>query len=171
MEKIHARSSISASTVALACCLLLVGCQTAPVPVPGAVDQTDFHGQWGAYRACMVSMTLEAAGLAIRHLDRAPVRDVMPPDLLPGALRRVAEKPPVRLAADPKALAAACVVHAGHLALAEGERELAAEWFALVITRYPESDYASYVTRAMAGLSHITPEITTASARPFAFTR
>jgi hypothetical protein len=151
-------------------CFLLFGCQSMPVQL-SSVDQTDFHGQWGAYRACTASMMLETAGLAIRHLDRSPVRDVMPPDLLPGALRRVAEKPPVRLAADPKALAAACFVHAGHLALAEGERELAAEWFALVITRYPESDYASYVTRAMAGLSRIMPEVTTVSARPVAFVR
>jgi hypothetical protein len=169
MEKVRKSSPSLASTSALTC-FLLVGCQAMSVQL-GAVDQTDFHGQWGAYRACMASANLETAGLAIRHLDKSPVREVTPPELLPDLLKRVAEKPPVRLAADPKALAAACFVHAGHLALAEGERELAAEWFALVITRYPESDYASYVTRAMAGLSRITPEITTVSARPVAFVR
>jgi len=166
MEKVLQRSFISASTLT---CFLLVGCQTMPVQLPGTVDQTDFHGLWGAYRACRASHDLATAGLAIRHLDKAPVREVMIPELLPEALRRVVEKPPVRLAADPKALAADCLLHAGQLALAEGEPELAAEWFFLVIERYPDADYATYAAQARTGLTHTTAGVTTASARPVAF--
>jgi hypothetical protein len=130
---------------------LLAGCQTAPSLTDKAVmDQEAFDRYWGLYQNC------RSADLATIPV-RTPLWEhiaVVPSNL------------PVRLSAAPRALAADCAIHAGNLASMQGEQGLAVEFFSLVIARYQEPDYASYVARAWDGFLRTAPGITTVSARP-----
>jgi hypothetical protein len=135
--------------------LSLAGCQTEFTLVDQAAREQAFDRSWGFYQDC-------------RSADLATILAQTP------RWERMAAAParlPVRLSVDPRALAAACAVRTGNLALEQGEKELAVELFSLVIERYPEADYAYYVAQAWAGLLQTAPDITTASARPVSFTK
>ena len=136
--------------------LFLAGCQAGLHSVDKTVaDQEAFIRSWGLYQDC-------------RNADLATILVQTP------QWERMAARPtrlPVRLSVDPRALAADCAIHAGNLALTQGERELAVELFSLVIERYPDTDYAYYVAQAWDGLLRTAPGITTASARPASFTQ
>jgi hypothetical protein len=137
--------------------LLLTGCQALIPPVDQVAREQAFDRSWEFYRDC-------------RRADLAAILAQAP------RWERLAAAPvqrPVRLSVDPRALAAACAVHTGNLALSQGERELAAELYSLVIDRYPDPDYAYYVAQAWAGLLRTAPGIPTASAsaRPVVFTQ
>jgi hypothetical protein len=135
--------------------LLLTGCQALVQPVDQAAREQAFDRSWGFYQDC------RSADLAT-ILARTPQWE---------RLASAPSQKPVRQSVDRRALAAACAVHTGNLALSQGERELAVEFFSLVIERYPDPDYAYYVARAWDGLLRTAPGITTVSARPAVFTR
>jgi len=136
--------------------LFVAGCQTGMWPADkAALDQEAFERFWGLYQDCR---TADLATI----LARTPQWE------------RMAAPPsgqPVRLSVDPQALAAACAVNAGNLALAQGERELAVELFSLVLDRYTDTTYAFYAGQARDGLLRTVPGATTASASPASFTR
>ncbi len=135
--------------------MFLAGCQALlPTVHQGGLEPAEFDRVWGLYQEC------RSADLAT-VLAKAPRWE---------RLVATPSQKPIRLSVDRRALAAACAVHTGNLALSQGERELAVELFSLVIERYPEPDYAYYVAQAWTGLLQTAPDITTASARPVAFT-
>lgn len=136
--------------------LLLAGCQTGPSLTDKAVmDQEAFDRFWGLYQDCR-SADLGAILVQTPRWERMAA--------VPASL-------PVRLSVDPRALAADCAIHAGNLALMQGEQGLAVEFYSLVIERYPQPDYAYYVARAWDGLLRTAPGFMTASVRPVAFTK
>lgn len=136
--------------------LWLAGCQTASLPVDkGAVNQEAFDRFWGLYQDCRSA----DLGTILVQTPRWEYMAAVPSNL------------PVRLSVDPRALAADCALHAGNLALMQGEQGLAVEFYSLVIERYPQPDYAYYVARAWDGLMRTAPGVITASVRPASFAR
>lgn len=136
--------------------LFLTGCQAGLHSLDKTVaDEEAFARSWGLYQDC------RGADLAT-ILARTPQWERMaaPPARLP-----------VRLSVDPRALAADCALHAGNLALTQGEQGLAVEFFSLVIERYRVEDYAYYVARARDGLLRTAPGIVTATVRPVVFAK
>lgn len=140
----------------LMCLLALAGCQTGLQSVEKSLATEEaFARSWSLYQDCR-SADLETILVRTPQWERmaAPPASV-----------------PVRLSVDPRALAADCAIHAGDLALMQGEQGLAVEFFSLVIERYPQPDYAYYVARAWDGLLRTAPGVITASVRPASFTR
>ncbi len=137
--------------------LLLTGCQLGVLQGPETgMGPDEFARIWGLYQDCRRSDDVATVLAKAPHWER---------------MAATQSRRAVRLSVDPRALAAACAVHTGRVALAQGEEELAVELFSLVIQRYPEPDYAYYVAQARAGLLQTTPEMTPVSARPVSFTR
>jgi len=137
--------------------LLLTGCQLGVLQEPETgMEPAEFARIWGLYQDCRRSDDVATVLAKAPHWER---------------MAATQSRRAVRLSVDPRALAAACAVHTGNLALSQGEGELALELFSLVIQRYPEADYAYYVAQARAGLLRTVPEMTPASARPVSFIR
>ncbi|WP_447980323.1 hypothetical protein [Candidatus Nitrospira bockiana] len=141
--------------------LILSGCQTAkPTAAVGAMDNSGFMSLWKTYRQCQAGTDFETMRLyavqleTIAHQPRA----MLDPDIpLPRVIRRWVSEPANRLAVDPKAMAAACTIRAGHVALSAGRWDVADEMFRAVL-KYPEPGYSYYVTQARGGLAQITVE-------------
>ncbi len=137
--------------------LLLTGCQLGALQGSEiGMEPAEFARIWELYQDCRRSDDVATVLAKAPHWER---------------MAATQSRRAVRLSVDPRALAAACAVHTGRVALAQGESELAVELFSLVIQRYPETDYAYYVAQARAGLLRTVPGIPTVSARPVSFVR
>jgi hypothetical protein len=71
---------------------------------------------------------------------------------LPKQLGRLVSNPTNRFAVDVRAMASACSLHAGQLAIAQGRVDLARDSFATVLTLHPSNDSSYYVTQAQSRL-------------------
>lgn len=98
--------------------LWLSGCQA------GAVGERSpehtFQRMWALYQQCRSVTDLAHVLTAAEHLDqlaREDERNRRPP---PRMLRVMIASPPVRLAADPKAMSAACLTRADQMAAVRG---------------------------------------------------
>jgi hypothetical protein len=107
-------------------CLLLVfclsaGCQSlSPSNQVSVVDPPQFDHLWKAYTRCMTSPDLDTARRQADLLHQAILHESDRTTFLPSTLDRYVEKPPTRLAADPRELATAC---RSHVAKIEHARE------------------------------------------------
>ena len=139
--------------------VVLGGCQTTqPVAKSTALENTAFMRLWTTYRECRSSSDLNAMRGAARQLNQAATirtsgRDFVLP--LPKQIERLVSKPPTRLAVDPKAMAAACTLHAGQAAMEAGRNDVAAEMFRSVIDGHPQAEYAYYVEQARLGFAQV----------------
>jgi hypothetical protein len=132
--------------------LFLTGCQLGVLQGPETgMEPAEFARIWELYQDCRRSDDVAAVLAKAPHWER---------------MATIQSRRAGRLSVDPRALAAACAVHTGHVALAQGETGLAVELFSLVIQRYPEPDYAYYVAQARDGLSQTAPEMAPVSAHP-----
>lgn len=139
--------------------VVLGGCQTTQSTAKStAQENTSFMRLWTTYSECRSSTDLDAMRAAARHLSQAVATStsaqgfVLP---LPELIARLVSKPPTRLAVDPKAMAAACTLHAGHAAVEAGRNDVAAEMFRAVIDSHPQAEYAYYVERARLGFAQV----------------
>jgi hypothetical protein len=151
--------------VILAVCLQ--GCQSLG-GLSGTRDLPEDHFQeaWSLYRRCSLEQDAqEALGFA-DQLSRAALinegRFVLVPDMMVPLI----EPLPVRLAVEPKAMAAACALHAGHLALQAGQSDRAHRLFSLVVRRFHEPSYVFFVNEARAGLELVDRETSNSGAIP-----
>jgi hypothetical protein len=132
--------------------VLLAGCQTGKGPAPSST----FMNLWTTYDHCQSSVDLDTMRADARRLNDAAQTPTGGHDDPIGPLLRPIERwitPSVpRLAADPRAMAAACALHTGQAALTVGRSDLAAEMFTTVIRTYPQASYAYYVDQARWGL-------------------
>ena len=64
-------------------------------------------------------------------------------------------QPASRLAVDVHAMAAACSLHAGNLAVSVGEHDLARNEFRQVLENQTQSDYFYYASQARERLSYL----------------
>ncbi len=93
---------------------LAVACQ-GPAPVPTPPSSSSFEHLWTAYTHCVSTSDADAARRQADVLHQAAHREQDRETFLPRTLDRYVEKPPSRLAADPRALANACRAHADRM--------------------------------------------------------
>jgi hypothetical protein len=143
-----ALTNIKHIAIALGLVTLLSGCQGVQfVKAPAHLDNTTFMTAWDAYRRCQAGTDVEAMRADMQHLA-----DVA--------------KPAPRLAADPKAMAAACALSTGQAALRTERMELAAEIFRAVLRNQSQPEYAYYAEQARIGLNQAELGILFARSRP-----
>lgn len=113
---------------------------------------------WSVYTDCKATSDLDQASSALKRLRTASQpsagdRDdfVLP---LPTNLSRLVSSPTSRVAVDVQAMAAACALHTGELALNQGYEDLAREFLISVITLHQEEN-SYYATRAKTLLAKI----------------
>lgn len=100
-----------------------MGCQSGPSSAPASVtDSASFDRLWTAYTRCVGSSDLDTARSEADLLHRAAYRDQDSRTFLPSTLDRYVERPPIRLAADPRELATACRSHADRIEQARVSR-------------------------------------------------
>jgi hypothetical protein len=139
--------------------MLLAGCQTTPPTVKSSyLDNAAFMNLWRTYRDCESGIDLESMQVAARRLNQvARNPSLLKPAAvpLPKAIQHWVSDPPIRLAVDPKSMAAACSLYTGQAALVAGRHDLAHEMFSAILA---ESDSPSsyYAEQARAGLAQAT---------------
>lgn len=148
------------SLVLLSLLLLLEGCQaTKPIERSAGLDNTVFMNLWGTYSQCQSSTDLDAMRGIVQQLNQAAIiptsgkEFVLP---LPERFERLVSKRSPRLAVDPIAMATACTLYTGQVALNAGRNDVAADMFLSVIQRHLETEYAYYVDQARLGLAQLS---------------
>lgn len=137
--------------------LLASGCQAGPQPKQAGLDNRGFMSLWETYSDCRIASDLNQANVAMKRLAGAAQTQeenegfVLP---LPSKLERLVTNPTYRLAVDVRAMAAACSLHTGQLALGQGRTDFARDAFASVVTLHrEESSY--YVLQAKTFLKEL----------------
>lgn len=133
-----------------------VACQ-APSKGAGAVAaaaRANLMEQWKVYDHCRTSDNTESVLLDALVLHRSIQEERYPelPALL-RPIRRWMDPMPVRLAVDPKAMAAACTLRAADMALEHGWTDIAMQVYRGMIAAYTAPQYAYYVEQARTGLT------------------
>ncbi len=138
---------------------VLGGCQTTrPIVKPEALDNSAFMNLWSTYSHCRLSLDVDAMRADVQRLNQvalAPPPRRHFPIPLPNTIKRLIAHPNPRLAVDPKAMAAACSLHAGQVAQQAGLEQLATDLYHAVVLDYPQSKYAYYVSKAGVGLEQL----------------
>jgi hypothetical protein len=131
--------------------LFASGCQTgSPTPSTG-LDNTGFMSLWQTYSHCRLSSDVSEAQYDMLRLTEASRRKygndgfVLP---LPNKLNHLVSNPTNRFAVDVRAMASACSLHAGQLALDNGELDLAKDLIQTVVTLHPQEESSYYLTQA-----------------------
>ncbi len=159
MQNMKTLSNIKNAVLAMGFVMLLSGCQSVlPVNTATPLDNAGFMTVWDAYRHCQAGTDVDTMRADMKQLSRVAeaqesVRDL--PFSLPDFVKRVMAKPASRLAADPKAMAAACALFTGHAALRAERMDVATEMFRTVLQHHPQPDYAYYVDQARTGLDQV----------------
>ncbi|MGH7233636.1 MAG: hypothetical protein ACREJU_20080 [Nitrospiraceae bacterium] len=139
--------------------LLLAGCQTGhSIDKHAGLDNAGFMSLWDTYSYCKIGTDLTAMHTAAQRLNQLAYRPAIvnaSDSPLPKAIQRWVSEPPARLAVDPKAMAAACSVHTGQVALSVGRHDLADEMFRSVL-QYPAITSPYYIEQARAGLAQVS---------------
>lgn len=132
----------------------LQGCQSLGFD-PGMRDlpEEHFQGLWRVYEHCRVSHDIQAVRGDAEILSQAAFAHEGQAASVPDILASWVETPPVRLAVEPKAMAASCAVQGSHMAWQSGHPELAERLFSFVVRRFHEPPYLFYVSEARAGLA------------------
>ena len=131
----------------------LAGCQ-AVLPdgrVPTSEDR--FQNAWSLYACCLKSsdpIETETAAGRLRRVVQV-IDDARPK--VPGLIERFIDQPPSRLAADPKAMWAACTLHAARTAVTQGHEPAAIGLLHAVLAASSEAESSYYVAQARAQLS------------------
>lgn len=141
-----------ASLLGILC--LASGCQTSPAKATG-IDNPGFMSLWGTYTQCRSTSDVGEAQSAMTTLSGAAQIShqaegfVLP---LPQQLERYVTTPANRLAVDVRAMAAACSLHTGQVALGQGRVDVAKEALTGVITLHDKTDTENYYVAKAAKL-------------------
>jgi hypothetical protein len=112
---------------------------------------------WETYNDCRITSDLTQANVAMKRLTGAAQLQnenegfVLP---LPTKLERLVTNPTFRFAVDVQAMAAACSLHTGLLALEQGRTDFARDVFASVVTLHREKS-SYYVLQAKTFLKEL----------------
>jgi len=132
----------------------LAGCQAILPESRLSTSEDRFQEAWSLYARCLKSSDLieteRTAGL-LRRVVR--IIDGATPSL-PDLVGRFVDPPPSRLAAEPKAMWAACALHAARAAVIEYHAPAAIDLLQAVVAAYPEGESSYYVAQARMNLSH-----------------
>ena len=141
--------------------VMLAGCQTVPQTTQ-VLDNSTFMNLWSTYRHCAsgsdldqlrgdVKALTQATGFRTSHTNFS----VPLPDLV---LQHVSAQPS-RVAADPKAMMAACSIHTAEVALEAGKDEVAVDLMNGLIRSYSKTEYGYYVRQAEMTLHRMQAEV------------
>jgi hypothetical protein len=119
-------------------------------------DNGRFMDMWGIYTHCSQSEDLDAMRVDAQRLSLAidvmdPVPDPMPPE----SEELAPMSPTGRLSVDPAEMAAACALHAGHVAQEMGRLSFAREMFQMIVANFPQPRYRYYAAQAREGLERL----------------
>jgi hypothetical protein len=127
--------------------ILASGCTSGPSPQLTEQKNSGFMSLWNAYADCKSTSDLAQATSDLTQLRSASqeVNEgfILP---LPTNLERLVANPTSRVAVDVEAMAAACALHTGELALNQGETDIARDLLVSVIKLHEEGSY--YVLKA-----------------------
>lgn len=112
------------------------GCQTTRTSEVTSLNNEKFMSLWQTYNECKVASDFNSAHVGLKELFSAASMSknagfVLP---LPAKLKRFVSDPTNRLAVDVQAMTAACSLHAGQLAVHEGQIDTARSVFASVLS-------------------------------------
>jgi hypothetical protein len=144
--------------------LALTGCQAFQPKFPGelAMEDQDFLGIWNAYNQCMTGSDILQLQESLQVLDSAPKPISLndSPIPVPAFLKNLSSARSSRLAVDPRAMAASCSIHLAEVAQHSADWYTAFQTFQSILDKYPEPQYAFYVTQANQAIEQFS------SARP-----
>ena len=147
------------SLVLLGLLLLLEGCQASkPIERSAGLDNAMFMNLWGTYSQCQSSTDLDAMQGIVQQLNQSAKVPTIGNEFilpLPERFERLVSKPTPRLAVDPIAMATACTLYTGHVALNAGRNDVAADLFLSVIHSQPEAESTYYADQARLGLARL----------------
>lgn len=137
--------------------MAISGCGTSrQASTPSRTDTSPFMDMWGIYSHCSQSenpdvMRVDAQRLSLAVEAMDPTADRIPPE----GEELAPMQPPVRLSADPTAMAAACALRAGQVAQGMGRLYIAREMFQMIVTNFPQPRYRYYVAQALEALERL----------------
>jgi len=139
--------------------MLLGGCQgMQSARTQGSLENAGFMVTLGTYRHCQTGTDVDTMRVDLTHLllaveqQESGSSSSLP---LPKFMKEMMGRPATRLAADPKAMAAACALSIGQTALLAERMDVATEMFQSVIENHSEPEYAYYADQARIGLDHV----------------
>lgn len=136
--------------------LVCAACQSQlPNPSRPVMPATAFMTMWSTYQRCLSRDDLGEMMSDVDHLSLLAGETAAPPS---PALRRMHPRvyaPPVRTAADPKAMLADCTLRAAHFAKDHRLFAIAEDLYKRVTEELPHERYAYYVSEAKAGLHDV----------------
>lgn len=138
--------------------LALVGCQSSPVSTSVRYDNVRFMDLWSTYTGCLSTQDTSSAALysaKLYEVSLAQAKKSSFENYLLTPFKTVITQPSSRLAVDVQAMAAACSLHTGTLALTAGAYDLARNQFTQILNTHSQSDYSYYVEQARARLSEL----------------
>lgn len=140
---------------------VIAGCQSDP----SFLHRSSFADMWRTYQACRSAERLdELVGHArtveemILHGDRGVLTDDHD-SVLQGTLTKFIQPLKTRLAVDPHAMNADCLLHTGQIAYRQGHIILAQDMFGRVVRDLQNSELRYYVDAARFGLLRIDQDL------------
>ena len=133
------------------------GCTTGPSPQLLELKNSGFMSLWNSYADCKSTSDLAQATSDLKHLrstsQEANEGFILP---LPTHFERLVANPTNRVAVDVEAMAAACALHTGELALNQGLTDIARDLLVSVIKLHKEEG-SYYVLKAKTLLAKLGP--------------
>jgi hypothetical protein len=131
--------------------VLVTGCTGGPSTKLSESRNSGFMSLWNTYADCRSTLDLSQAVSDLQQLrstgEYGPLAYdgfVLP---LPTRLERLVSDPASRVAVDVEAMVSACALHAGELALKQGNIDIARDFFVSVIALHKEGN-SYYVLKA-----------------------
>ncbi len=141
----------------------VTGCTSGPSTQVPESRNSGFMSLWNTYADCRSTVDLSQAVSDLQQLrsagEQGPVGEdgfVLP---LPTRLERLVSDPASRVAVDVEAMVSACALHAGELALDQGNIDIARDFFVSVITLHKEEN-SYYVLKAKTLLGRLGQGVT-----------
>lgn len=135
-----------------------VGCQSSAAGRSVRYDNVGFMDVWTTYTHCLSAKEAQAAILdstKLHEVSQSQENTSPLETFVRTRFKSIVAHPSSRLAVDVHAMAAACSLHTGTLALSVGEHDLARIQFHQILKSYTQSDYSYYAEQARARLSHL----------------
>ena len=139
----------------------IVGCQSDP----SSLHRSNFAEIWRTYQACRSAEKIDelvAHARTVEDMTLLRDRGIPTGDLdstSQGTLTKLVQPLKTRLAVDPHAMNADCLLHTGQIAYRQGHIVLAQDLFGRVLRVSPNTELRYYVEAAQLGLLRIDQDL------------